>query len=98
MNVTESKSFSNISATTAAFPLKGGMYSLTASATWGGGNIALQVLGPDGSTWIAPLSIGGSANTLTANGQQVLNLAAGQYRIAVTTATAVYAVVASVPS
>jgi hypothetical protein len=98
MNVSDGQSFSNISAATAAFRLKGGRYSLTAVATWGGGNIAVQMLAPDGSTWITPLNKANSANILSANGQQVMDLPAGQYRINVTTASAVYAAIASVPS
>jgi hypothetical protein len=47
---TESKQFSNIAATTAAFTLKGGKYVLIATATFGGGNIQLQILALDGST------------------------------------------------
>ena len=40
-NKVESFSFSNISASTAAFTLRGGNYGLTCHATWGGGNVAL---------------------------------------------------------
>jgi hypothetical protein len=36
---TESQSFSNISATTAAFPLKGGKYMACVIATFGGGSV-----------------------------------------------------------
>jgi hypothetical protein len=46
----ESKQFSNISATTAGFSLKGGKYGQTVSATFGGGNVQLQTLAFDGST------------------------------------------------
>ncbi len=40
MSVTESKQFSNISATTLQFPLVGGKYGLDISATWSSGNRA----------------------------------------------------------
>jgi hypothetical protein len=41
----ESVQFSNISATTAAFTLRGGAaYALTVHATFGGGNLQLQIL------------------------------------------------------
>lgn len=98
MNVGESKNFSNISATTAAFTLKGGRYAFFGVAIFGGGNIAVQALGPDGSTWVPPLNIAGAANTLMAAGEQVMDPPPGQYRIAVTTATAVYASLSAVPS
>lgn len=91
MPATESKQFSNISATTAAFPLKGGKYSLIATATFGGGNLQLQILALDGSTWI---NLG---TAITAAGNQTYDLPPGSYRIAVTTATAVYASLTTVP-
>src|SRR5690349_5986705 len=86
----DSKSFSNISANTAAFTLKGGYYVVEAIATWGGGNIELQMLGPDGSTYLSlptPLK-------LTANGSIAGYLPPGQYRFTITTATAGYCTVA----
>src|SRR5262245_42750613 len=49
---TESVQFKNIAATTAAFALKGGKYSLIVTATFGGGNLQLQALALDGTTWI----------------------------------------------
>jgi hypothetical protein len=98
MNVTDGYVASNFSANQGPFKLKGGRYVLTASATWSAGSIALQYLGPDGVTWIPALTVSGSANTLSANGQQVMDLAAGQYRIAVTgSPSAVYAAISLVP-
>jgi hypothetical protein len=91
MAATESHSFGNISATTGAFTLYGGEYGLTASATWSGGNIQLETLAGDGSTWI---NVGSS---ITANGFSTYDLPPGQYRIAVTTATAVYAALTTIP-
>lgn len=89
----EGQSFANISATTAAFYLKGGYYMVAAVATWGGGNAELQSLGPDGTTWLsAPTAL-----KLTANGMIAGYLPPGQYRFAITTATAVYCNVAGVP-
>jgi hypothetical protein len=90
MSATESRQFSNISATTAAFALLGGKYGLDISATFGGGNLQLQTLSVDGSTWI---NVGSS---ITANGVSTYDLVPGQYRIAVTTATAVYAALARI--
>ncbi len=90
---TDAYQFSNISATTAAFQLQGGMYSYAANATWGGGTVKLQALSIDGTTWIDVPNA-----SLTANGfYSPLYLPAGQYRINVATATAVYGVVANIP-
>jgi hypothetical protein len=89
---TQSIQFSNISATTAAFTLKGGDYGLTVTATFGGGNVQLQILGPDGTTWLAV----GAA--ITANGFVSQTLPPGQYRFAITTATAVFVALTSVPT
>jgi hypothetical protein len=86
-------SYSGLSASTAAFYLKGGYYMVAAVATWGGGNVELQGLGPDGSTWLsAPTAL-----KLTANGMIGGYLPPGQYRFAVTTATALSVNVSGVP-
>lgn len=96
-NGADGQLFSNISATTAAFRLQGGRYVMTVIATFGGGNVQLQMLGPDASTYVAPFNIAGSANNLTANGSQTLDLPPGQYKFVVATATAVYANLAAIP-
>jgi hypothetical protein len=57
----------------------------TATTRSGGGNVSLQTLSLDGSTWITL----GSA--ITAAGNQTFDLPPATFRIAVTTATAVYA-------
>jgi hypothetical protein len=89
----DSKEFSNISATTAAFTLNGGYYMVAAVATFGGGNVELQMLGPDQSTWLsAPTAL-----KLSAAGTIAGYLPPGQYRFAIATATAVYCSVAGVP-
>jgi hypothetical protein len=85
MAATESHQYSNISATTGAFALLGGKYEFSVAATFGGGNVQLQTLSLDGSTWI------NAGSSVTVNGISTLELAPGQYRIAITTATAVYA-------
>ena len=86
-------SFASISATTAAFKLNGGHYMVAAVATFGGGSVELQALGPDASTWLsAPTPL-----KLTAAGSIAGYLPPGQYRFAITTATAVYCSVAGVP-
>ena len=71
----ESKSFSNINATTASFPLVGGKYMLDAiGSTFG--TITLQKLGGDGSTWLT------AATAISANGVATVDLAPGTYRVA----------------
>jgi hypothetical protein len=64
---------------------------LTVSATFGVGNVQLQTLALDGSTWV---SVGSS---ITAAGLTNYDLAPGQHRLGITTATAVYAAIAGVP-
>jgi hypothetical protein len=87
----DGRSWSNISATTASFTLNGGEYGITAAcASWGGGTVQLEVLGPDQATWIA------AATALSANGFQVIDLPPGSYQLALTNASAVYASVARI--
>ena len=83
-SINEARTFSNISATTAAFGLKGGLYAVTAKGTWGGGNITLQRLAFDATTYVTCLT------AITADGYATVSLPAGTYKVAVTTATAVY--------
>jgi hypothetical protein len=90
---TDAYQFSNISATTAPFQLQGGMYSMSANATWSTGDIQLQALSIDGTTWLDIPDGDFAADGFFSP----LYLPAGQYRIEVTTATAVYGVVANIP-
>jgi hypothetical protein len=88
-----SVSFSNIAATTAAFTLAGGYFMIAVVATFGGGNVELQALGPDQSTWLSlPTAL-----KLSANGMIAGYLPPGQYRFTITTATGVYCSAAGVP-
>jgi hypothetical protein len=73
--VSENKTFSNISATTAGFLLKGGKYFLSCIASTYG-TATLQTLGADGSTWLT------AATAFAANGTETADLCAGQYRVA----------------
>jgi hypothetical protein len=88
----DSVKFSNIAANTSAFPLLGGKYGVAATGTFGGGSIALQILLPDGSTWVPAFT------AFAAAGFSVIDLPPGQYRLAIATATAVYASVTRIPS
>lgn len=83
---------SNEGAGSYAFTLLGGLYSLVATGTWGGGNLALEILGPDGSTYVSVLP------AITASGYATLSLPKGAYKFVVTTATAVYAALLGIPS
>jgi hypothetical protein len=89
---TESKSFSNIGATTAAFALKGGKYAIVASAT-GAGTMGLQMLGPDGVTFIAVHTAFAAVT-----GFATADLPLGQYKFVIATFTAVFASISSVPT
>jgi len=95
MNVTERISFT--SAKPGPFTLKGGRYLFGVTATFGGGSVALQGLLPDGSTYATVPDIAGNAVSLTTAGWKTVDLAPGQYQIAITTATGVSASAASVP-
>lgn len=75
----------NASATSGAFNWPGGRGVFSAVATWGGGSVTLQYLGPNGSTWLT------AATALTADGLVAFELPPGRIRAAVATATAVYA-------
>lgn len=90
-NGADGQRFSDISATTSAFTLAGGRYDVQVTATFGGGSVTLQSLSVDGSTWFTALT------AFTAAGRASADLAPGQYRFAVATASAVYASIAAVP-
>lgn len=89
-NTVEKQVFSNISATTAAFALRGGQYGVTVNATFGGGSVTLQRLAVDGTTYVTCLT------AFTAAGYASVNLPSGYYRLAVATATAVYCDITSI--
>jgi hypothetical protein len=91
MRATDSHSISNASASSDPFYVYGGHYQFTAVATWGGGTVKLQQLGPDGSTYLD------TGLSLTANGIDQDILAPGTYKINVATATGVYANLTRVP-
>jgi hypothetical protein len=92
MNAHDGKAFAGIAATTDAFTLRGGRHQFVVAANFGGGSVGVEALAADGATWVA------CADPLEANGVQVMDLAPGQYRVAVETATAVNAALVSVPA
>jgi hypothetical protein len=73
----DSQSFSNIAATTSAFQLKGGTYTIDVVATFGGGSVTLQRLGPDASTYLT------AAAAFSANGTANATLPQGTYKVAI---------------
>lgn len=91
MRAQEAVTFTDIAATTAAFKLDGGSYKVAVVATFGGGSVGLEQLGPNGSTWLAVHT------ALTAAGVATVQVPPGQFRFAIATATAVYAQVARIP-
>jgi hypothetical protein len=60
------------------FVLLGGKYGVSCSATFSTGNVALQTLRPDGTTFVNPLP------AFTANGAASADLPAGKYQVLVT--------------
>jgi hypothetical protein len=90
-NQVEKQVVSNSSSNSTNFALRGGNYGVAVHAgAYGGGNIALQRLGDDGSTWLNVLA------AFTADGIGNVSLPAGTYRFGVTTATGVYASVTGI--
>lgn len=71
----------------------GGKAMMVWNATVGGGNVKLQILGPDGSTWVDVAS-----STLSAVGTLNVDLPLGPVRAFVTTSTANYLSLLRVPT
>jgi hypothetical protein len=89
----DGKLFSNISANTAQFYLKGGYYVVCAIGTITT-SVELQMLGPDGSTFVSlPTALKVTASGGTAGGYAPL----GQYRFTLTSATGITCSVGGVP-
>lgn len=91
MRAQEAVRFENIAATTSAFVLNGGKYTFAVAATFGGGSVGIETLGPNGSSW---LSVG---TPPVAAGVTTYDLPPGQYRVVIVTATAVYVTIVRVP-
>lgn len=91
MRAQEAVKFENIAATTSAFVLNGGRYQFAVTATFGGGSVGIEMLGPNGSSWLLV------ATALTAAGVVTYELPPGQYRVVIATATAVYVTIVRVP-
>jgi hypothetical protein len=89
---TEAFLFSNIGVTSAAFTLRGGKYAIASTAT-GAGTMGLQMVGPDGSTLVPVHAV-----FATTNGYAVVDLPPGQYKYFIATFTAVFAMIARIPT
>lgn len=76
--------FDNVAVTTAAFVLRGGVYGVTAKATWGGGSVTLEKLSQDGTNYVEAME------AFSEDGYATVTVPSGTYRFAVATATAVY--------
>ena len=64
---------------TATFNLKGGLYSCDVMASTFG-TVALQRLGPDGSTYLTVKDYNGTAISFSANGAVNVYLSSGKYK------------------
>jgi hypothetical protein len=87
----DGNTLSNASSNSATFQLLGGLYGITATATWSSGSVTLEMLGPDGSTFVT------AATAFSANGYETAYLPPGTYKWVIATATAVYARVTRIP-
>lgn len=85
--------FNNAAAgTSATFELKGGAYAFLYAGT-GAGTVDLNILGPDGSTFVATDLTQITATT----GYQTLTLPPGQYQVVIAGFTANYVKIVRIP-
>lgn len=89
-NTIESVAFSAISATPAVFILRGGLYGISITATWGGGTATLQRLVVGTSTYV---TVG---DAFMADGYAAVNLPNGTYKLTIATASALSADITSI--
>src|SRR5579859_4677681 len=61
------------------------------------GTVALQGLLPDGSTYATVPDVGGNAVSFSANGWKTVDLAQGQYKLSISSATGVSVRASSLP-
>lgn len=94
MRSLDAKLFQAVDATPDAFTLMGGKYAVAVVATWNtSGTVGLQVLGPDGSTYLSV----SAATDFSADGFATVDLPHGTYKFVIDTATGVSAGVARTP-
>lgn len=73
----------NAGATGASVKWPGGRGFLSAVGTFSGEDITLEALGPDGTTWVTAMDVGGNAATLSAAGGLLFDLPPCPIRAAV---------------
>ncbi len=83
MAVQKGINITNVAGNVGPFGLDGGTYGVDAVATFGGGTVKLQKQAGDASSYVDVASF-------SAAGYSSVTIPYGTYRIAVTTATAVY--------
>src|SRR5262249_49975125 len=83
----------NAATSSLPFALRGGDYTVTVVATFGGGSVKLQKLAGDGTTYVSC----SSTTDFTAAGGASVSLAPGDYRFTIATASAVYAQITAIP-
>lgn len=98
MNSAGVELLNNAAATGTGQSWPGGRGLFVALATFGGGSVGLQFLGPDGVTWLPCQSVAGADVSLTAAGSTLFEQPPGSLRAVVATATAVYARADRIPS
>jgi len=76
------------------FTLRGGKYGVVAQATFGGGSVKLQMLGPDATNYVSV----SSATDFTAAGYAVIDLPPGRFKFTIATATGVTAQATRIPA
>lgn len=72
------------------FSLLGGRYGVVLNASWGGGNVELDVFAPDNTTAVKIAS-------WTADATEIIDLVPGHYQFQITTATAAQVALVRVP-
>lgn len=109
MQQNDGVSFSNISASTAAFVLKGGRYGVCVMGS-NYGTVKLQMVAGDGSTYVdckqafdKPDGTGGTEEdlvigTFAANGMKILDLPPGLYRFTISSVTGAYLTASKLPT
>lgn len=78
----------SLSATSAVFELIGGKYGVTILNGDGAGSAKLQILGPDGSTYV---DVGATTNVTNADKYAAVDLPACQVKLTIATSTGVAA-------
>lgn len=94
---TPTESIKFTSAAVGPFTLKGGRYQIGCVATFGGGSVSFEGELPDLSSFAIVKDIGANAVTFSAAGWFTVDLAPGQYKIVITTATAVIVTATTIP-